>query len=302
MNDLTIIGGGPAGITAGIYAARKKLSTILATKDFIGQAGGGWPIENYPGFSSTTGIDLMKKMEQHLRTHDLEIKEAVKVLRVEKIEQGFQITTDDGQSWSSKAVIAASGKNPRPLQVKGEEEYKGKGVSYCVTCDGPLFNGKDVAVIGGGNAGFKAALELAKYSPNVYILELAKKIPADGIEQEKAVKAGNVTVLSGVRTKEIKGDKMVSSLVYEQDGQEKEIDVKGIFVEVGSIPATEFLNDLAEFNQRGELIVDPNTGATSTQGLFGAGDMTDVRDKQIVVACGNGAKTALSVYNYLNEN
>ena len=313
--DLIIIGGGPAGITAGIYAARQKINTLLITKSFGGQVvRKAVAIENYPGFEEISGMELIKKLEKHLRkftllnsrkanlTGQVDI-ERDEVTKLKKIGNHFFVQTRSKNRFQSKAVIVASGADPRPLEVPGEKEFIGKGVSYCTTCDAPLFVNKTVAVIGGGNAGFEAAIFLSLIAKKIYILEYGKKVGADEINQERVKKTGKVEVITNVAIKKIQGDQFVNSLVYEdrKTGREKTLAVEGVFIEIGSQPATSFIKGLVDFNEKDEIIVNPKTGETRIPGLFAAGDIDDVPYKQIVIAAGEGTKAALSAYNYLQK-
>lgn len=301
MYDLIIIGGGPAGITAGIYAARKNLKTLLLTKDFIGQLGDAGVIENWPGNISVTGPQLMQNFENHLRTFEIDIKEE-KVLTVEKSET-FEIRSEE-KNYKAKAVIITTGRNPRPLNLPGEKEYVGKGVSYCVTCDGPLFRDKRVVVVGGGNAGLEGALELSEYAKEVYVLELAEKLPGDELLVKQISKKPNITVLLQARAEVIKGSDFVEELVYQDlaDNKKKTIETKGIFVRIGSIPVTNILNSLVDYNKKGEIVIDYETCTTKTTGLFAAGDVTNVQGKQVIVAAGEGCKALLSAYDYIKKH
>lgn len=304
MYDLIIIGGGPAGITAGIYATRQKLNTLLITKSFGGQvAKKAVAIENYPGFAEISGLELIRRFEKHLRKQKIDI-ERDEVTKIKKIGKKFFVQTKSKHQFQAKAVIVASGADPRPLEVEGEKKYIGRGLSYCPTCDGPLFEGKTVAIIGGGNAGFEAAIFLANnYVKKIYILEYAPKIGADETNQERVKKTGKVEVITSVAIKKIQGDQFVNSLVYEdrKTGREKTLAVEGVFIEIGSQPATSFIKGLVDFNEKDEIIVNPKTGETRIPGLFAAGDIDDVPYKQIVIAAGEGTKAALSVYNYLQK-
>ena len=294
--QIAIIGGGPAGVTAAVYASRKKVSTVLFTKDFVGQTGRAGIIENYPGEVSIDGADLMKKYEDHVKSTDVDLMEEITVNSVRK--EGELFIIDVGEEIVAETVIIASGRNPRPLKVPGEEEYLGRGVSYCVVRDGPQYKGKDVAVIGGGDSGFKAALQLKDYCNKVYILEFSPKLRAEEVSVERAEEAG-VEIILGARLKEIRGGE---SVVYVKEGEDHIINVEGVFIEVGSTPASSFVKDLVEFNERGEIKVDPYTGETKTKGLFAAGDVTDGRDKQITVACGEGVRALVSAYNYIQND
>ena len=302
--DLIIIGGGPAGVTAGIYAARQKLNTLLITKSFGGQvARKAVAIENYPGFEEISGMELIKKFEKHLRKQKVDI-ERDEVTKLKKIGNHFFIQTKSKNRFQSKAVIVASGADPRPLEVPGEKEFIGKGLSYCVTCDGPLFEGKTVAVIGGGNAGFEAAIALSNWAKKIYILEFGEKIRADETNQEIVKKTGKVEVITNAEVREIQGAQFVNSLIYQDRKTKKEIKlpVDGIFVEIGSQPATSFVKGLVDFNERDEIKVEFETFQTKTLGLFAAGDCNVGTVKQIVTAAGEGAKAALATYNYLRKS
>ncbi len=305
LYDLIIIGGGPAGITAGIYAARKKIKTLIISKDFLGQAGKAAIVENWPGIKKTSGPELMESFKNHLDDYEINFSENELVTCLKKENNFFVINTNKNNEISAKSVIIASGKNARPLKVSGEKEYLGKGVVLCAICDAPLFSGKEIAVIGGGNSGFETAIEMAeKYSPKVYLLEASLKIMADEFLQEKAQKNDKIQIIKGAMLKEIKGDKFVKSIVYNdiKEKKEKEIQVQGVFVEIGSVPAADFLQGLAKCNEKGEIVINHLNCETETQGLFAAGDVTDIRDKQIITAAAEGAKAALSAYNYLSKN
>jgi len=301
--DLIIIGGGPAGITAGIYAARARLYTLLITKGFGGQvARKAVAIENYPGFEEISGQELIQRFEKHLRRFEIEIKED-SVVEIKRQNENFLVFTETKEQFEARSLIVASGADPRPLEVPGEKEFIGKGVSYCTVCDAPLFSDKTVAVVGGGDAGFEAAIALSNWAKKIYILEYGSRIKADEVNQERVKKTGKVEIITNAALKEIKGKDFVESIVYqERDSQNlKTLELQGVFVEIGSQPATSFLKGLVGFNERDEVVVDPKTGETSTPGLFAAGDIDEVPYKQIIVACGEGAKAALSVYKYLQE-
>ena len=304
MYDLIIIGGGPAGVTAGIYAARQKLKTLLITKDFSGQiALKAVNIENWPGIKEISGLDLIRSFEEHLKKYEVDIvKEEVR--RLEKKDKGFLILTLSQKIFEAKTVILASGADPRPLEIPGEKEFLGKGVSYCTVCDAAMFSKKIVAVIGGGNAGLEGAVALSQWTEKVYVLEYGEKINAEIENQERVKKIDKIEILTNVQAKEIRGDKLVDSLVYldKKTGKENILKIGGVFIEIGRQPATSFVKGLVDFNERDEIKVDPFTGQTSTPGLFAAGDADNVPYKQIVVAAGEGCKAALSVYAYLQKN
>ncbi len=300
--DLIIIGGGPAGIAAGIYAARKKVKTLLLTSDFVGQTGKALHVENYPGFKSISGNELIQKFSEHLRQFEIEIQEQ-EAVEVKKTAQGFEIITKDNDSFAAKAIIVASGRSPRMLNVVGEEEFIGKGVSYCPLCDAAFFKDKRVAVIGGGNSGFGAAMELLKYARKAFIFEFAPQVRADEIIQEQAKATGKIEVFLNVQLKEIKGRGKVQSVVFRNHAEKKlyEMPIEGVFVEIGSVPASNLVKELVDFSEKGDIKIDPRTCQTRTPGIFAAGDITDVKHKQIIIAAAEGAKAALSAHEYLEH-
>jgi thioredoxin-disulfide reductase len=300
--DLIIIGGGPAGVAAGIYAARKKLKTLIISKDFQGQVKWAVEVANYPGFQGITGIELAKKFEQHLKTQEIEIIKG-EAVKIKKENQFFEIITNKEKRYICLAIIIASGCDPRPLEVPGEKEFIGRGVTYCTTCDAPLFKNKTVVVIGGGNAGVTGAIELTNYANKVYLLEFQPELAADEFEQERAKSNEKITILTSSALKKIEGNNFVEKITYEdlKSKEKKMLKVDGVFVSVGTQPATSFINELVDFNEKDEIIVDPKTCQTKSEGLFAAGDVTDVNFNQIVIAAGEGAKAALSVYDYLKK-
>jgi len=303
MYELIIIGGGPAGITAGIYSGRQKIKTLLVTKTFGGQiTQKAVMIENYPGFEKISGRDLIQKFEKHLKRFDIEIK-MDEVTEVKKSDGNFLVITKDKSVFESRAVILASGSDPRRLEIPGEKEFLGKGVSYCPTCDGPLFSNKVVAIIGGGNVAFEAALYLSGIVRKVYILEFGEQVRADATNQELVKKTGKAEIITSAQTKEIRGDMFVKELVYEDRKEKREVvlPVDGVFIEIGLQPATSFIRDLVEFNERDEIIVDFETYQTKTPGLFAAGDCNIGKARQIITACGEGAKAAMAAFAYLRN-
>jgi len=302
VHDLIIVGGGPAGITAGIYGARYRLKILMITKDFGGQiAKKAVPIENYPGFKEISGLELIQKFKEHLEKFKIEtlMDSAVKIEK----NGNFRIFTQNQKRFESKAVIITSGADPRPLKVPGEKKFIGKGVSYCATCDSALFKNKTVAVIGGGNAGFETAIALTRWAEKIYILECGEKAIADIENQELAQKTKKVEIITNAALKEIRGDKFVNSIIYQdrKTSQDVELKVEGVFVEIGSLPASSFAKDLVELNERGEIEVDFETFQTKTPGLFAAGDVNVGKYKQIIIACAEGAKAALAAFEYLKK-
>lgn len=300
MYDLIIIGGGPAGITAGIYAARKKIKSLLITKAWGGQITKASEIQNWPGINEISGTELMTKMVEHLKIFEIELKEGNEVIDVYKSDNGFIVRENDN-THEAKAIIIAVGKIPRSLDIPGEEKFKGKGVSLCSTCDAPMFKEKEVAVIGGGNAGFSAALDLTKYAKKVYILEFLEELKGDPFTKEKLEKTGKVEFIVNAAVKEIKGSAFVERLVYEDrdTSEDKELKVQGVFISVGMMPCAGFAEKLVEFNKTGEIKINFENNSTKTPGIFAAGDATEGKYEQIVIAAGDGAKAALSVHDYL---
>jgi len=303
MYDLIIIGGGPAGISAGIYAARKKLKTLLITKDFLGQTGKTGEVDNYLGFSKISGIKLMEEFEQHLKSFDIGVKLGDKVMKIKKKGKSFIVETGKKKKFLTKTIIVATGGDPRPLEIPGEKEFIGKGVSYCSICDAPFYKGKGVVVVGGGNSGFEAAMDLAKYAKRVFIFERSDKIIADEILQRQVKKQSKIQVHLNKDVKKIEGNKTVHSVTYKDSktGKTFQVPAHGIFIQIGSIPATGFLKGICKFNKRDEIKVDFESCATSCPGIFAAGDVNNGKWKQIVIAAGEGARAALSAHKYIQQ-
>jgi len=298
--DLIIVGGGPAGVTAGIYGARQKLKTLLITPLFGGQmTKKAVFISNYPGFDKISGLDLSKKFEDHLRNQKIDTEED-EVVKIEKKHLSFFVSTKN-QTFKGRSVIIASGAEPKHLNIKGEKEFLGKGLGYCVVCDGSIFSDKDIAIIGGGDAGFEAAQFLSKIARKIYILEYSSKVMADKENQEITGRDKKVEIITNAEIKEIKGDRFVNSIIYKDRKTKKDISLKveGVFVQVGIKTKYPFMGELLNVNAKNEIIFDPETNQTKTPGLFVAGDVGMGRFKQIVIACGEGAKAALSAFNYL---
>jgi len=308
--DLIIIGAGPAGISAGIYAGRQKLNVLMVSKDVGGQvARKAVDIENYPGFDKISGPDLAHIFEEQLAKNQIKVTLG-EVLKVEKVEKSFGTAQDRfivftkyGEKYESLSVIVATGADPRPLEVPGEKEFIGKGVSYCALCDGPIFRNKIVAVIGGGNSGFESALFLSNYVQKIYILELEKEVKADEENQQLILKTGKAEIITSAKVLKVEGDKLLNSLTYQnaETNAENKLDVAGVFVEIGYSPATAFIKDLVDFSETDEIMTDLENYATKTPGLFAAGDCNKGKYKQIVTAVGEGAKAALAAYEYLQK-
>lgn len=295
--DLVIIGAGPAGITAAVYAARKKMDSLVVTKDIGGQASLSGDIQNYTGYQFITGPELAIKFEEHMRKFNFDIKENEEVKELISEKGAFLVKTDK-DNYQAKTVIVASGKRSRELGVTGEREFRNKGLTYCATCDGPLFAERDVAVIGGGNSALDAVLQLIKIANKIYVINITDNLTGDGIMQEKIRADNKVSIFNNSRVKEILGDSFVQTIKIEEDKEEKVLDVQGIFVEIGLIPNSDFAPSL-EKNERKEIIVNQQN-ETNIPGIFAAGDVTNVPEKQIIIAAGEGAKAVLSTFRYLS--
>lgn len=314
--DLIIIGGGPAGITAGIYAARKKLNTLLIAKDFFGQTAKTGEIDNWPGNPRISGGALMQNFEKHLKNFAIDIKENQTVISVkegasllpvgrsEAPSSSFVVQIESGESFEAKALIVCSGASPKKLGVPGEEEFLGKGVSFCSLCDAPFFQGKNVVVAGGGNSALETALDLAKYADKIYLLEAGDFLGGDPLLQDSLKQTGKVEIRLNQEIKEIQGKAMVEgAVVFDRSSQKSEIlAVAGVFVEIGWTAQSDFLGDLVAKNERGEIIIESETGQTSLEGVWAAGDCANGKYKQVILASAAGAKAALSAYEYLQNN
>jgi len=296
MYDLIIIGAGPAGITASVYAARKRMNFLVITKDIGGQTALTGDIENYTGYQFVTGVDLSAKFEEHMKKYNVPLKENEMALELKKRNGKFFIKTDRGE-YESKTVIVASGKKSKELSVPGEKEFKNKGLTYCATCDAPLFGGKDVAVVGGGNSGLDATLQLVRIANSIYLINVAHELTGDPIMSEKIKGNKKVTILNDTHIVEVLGDKMVNAVKIRTPKEDRRLKVQGIFIEIGLVPNTEFAVEL-EKNKEEEIKVNC-TNETNVPGIFAAGDVTDVPEKQIIIAAGEGSKAVLTAFKYL---
>lgn len=300
MYDVVIIGAGAAGITAAIYAARAKLNYAILSKDVGGLTLWSSDIENYTGLHNLSGIELVEKFQEHMKDYDIEVKEEA-VVSVEKKEAGFLVKSDKGE-YETKTIVVCAGSSPRKLDVKGAEQYEKKGLFYCATCDGPLFAGKEVAVIGGGDAALDAANILVQMK--VKKVTIINKNPGltgkDKALVEKVTKAENVEVVNDADTLEIYGEEFVKGLKYKQGEEVKDLAVEGIFVEIGHVRNVDFLGGLVELNDKKEIVVD-KTGKTSIDGIYAAGDITDLPGKQTIIAAGDGSRALLSAFDFLTK-
>ena len=300
LQDVTIIGGGPAGVAAAIYVARKGLNVTLVAERLGGQVKDTMAIENLISVSQTTGPELTTAMQAHMSDYDITIKE---FLRVSEIEKGDikKVTLSSGETIETKTIIIATGARWRELGVPGEKENIGNGVAYCPHCDGPFFKGKDVAVIGGGNSGIEAALDLSGIVKSVSVFEFLPELKADQVLVTQAEKRDNITIHKNVATKQIIAtDGKVSSIEY-QDRETEAVhieDLSGVFVQIGLVPNSQFLQGVVDLSQYGEVMIDERC-ATSEEGIFACGDVTTVPYKQIVISMGEGSKAALSAFDYL---
>ena len=301
MLDLIIIGGGPAGITASIYAARKKLNTLLLTKDFFGQVAHAFFIENYPGFKRIKGMDLMKKFKAHLEKFDVAVNQGESVVKIKKKKNFFEVLTSEEDRYQAKAIIIASGASPRKLGIEGENKFLGRGVSYCTVCDGFLFSQKEVAVIGGGNAGCEAALYLLPIVKKIYLIEASDRLRADPVTLERISQSKKIEVHLKTKVRRIEGKTLVEKIIVEKGKEMKEIPVEGVFIQIGTVPETDFVKGLVKTDKNGKIIINPRTGETSTKGIFAAGDVTNTFYHQIVIAAAQGAIAALSAAKYLEN-
>lgn len=302
--DLAIIGGGPAGAAAAVYAARKRLRTVFITKDWLGQSNVSEKIENWIGTAAISGLDLSQSLEKHAKMYSdgiIDFKEGEKCMKIEKGPETISIKTDKG-TYKARTVLITSGSHRRKLDVKGAETYDNKGLTYCATCDGPLFKNQDVAVIGGGNAGFESAAQLLAYCKSVTLLIRGDTFKADPETIEKVTSNPKMKVIKYAVPKEVKGGKFVTSFVY-NDAQTKkdvEIPVTGIFVEIGSLPNTDFAKDLIKLNEFNHVIVDARNQRTSENGIWAAGDCTDGLYHQNNIAVGDAVKAVEDIYSWLH--
>lgn len=303
MYDVIIIGAGPAGISAGVYAARQRLKILIISKDIGGQvAKKAVDIENYPGFEKISGPDLVDLYQKQIKFNNLEVMHD-EVINIEKKDSVFLVSAKSGEVYEAISVIVTSGAESRKINIPGEEEFSGKGVSYCSLCDGPIFKDKIVAVIGGGNNGFESALFLSNYVKKISILEYGDKVNADLENQELVAAHKNIEVITNAKVLKIEGEAFVNSITYEDliSKTEKTLEVNGVFVEIGYLPSTSFAKNLVDLNEKNEIIFDPKTLETKTPGLFSAGDCNVSKYKQIVMASGQGAVAALSAYEYIKK-
>lgn len=300
--DLVIIGIGPAGMTAAIYAARRKIKFLVLGLAMGGQMSWSSDVDNYPAVPDIGGVELTKKFYEHMKEYKIQVKQE-EVIKLEKKGKVCVVKTRKN-TYKSKAVIIASGKAPRKLNVPGEDKFLGKGVSYCAVCDSPLHKNKIVAVVGSGNSGLDACLFLSKYAKKIYLLDIAQKIIGEPYLKEKVLKNKKISFIGNAKIKEILGNNFVNALKYEKDKKELMLKIDSIFIEVGLVTKCDFTN--VKKNKWREIMIFRSTktneeNMTNVPGIFAAGDCTDIPAKQIIVAAGEGCKAALAAFNYINK-
>jgi len=299
--DVMIIGGGPAGLAASVYAARKRLNTLLVSGDIGGQVNRTWGIENYLGYQFVEGAELIAKFHEQVSRYPIDQKIGQKITRLNKIDSGFEAESETSEKFQARVVVFAAGKRPRQLNVPGEAEFSGRGVTYCAVCDGPVFAGQRVAVIGGGNSALEAALDMVKIGEHVDLVSLTP-FTGDAILIEKLKDAQNLSIYIEHQTQRIEGQDFVEGILIKdlKTGENKRLAVSGVFVEIGLMPNSEPVKGLLQLNEVGEVPINCSC-ETAIPGLYAAGDVTDVPEKQIVVAAGEGAKATLQAHRYLQR-
>lgn len=304
MHDLIIIGGGPAGVAAGVYAARKRLKTVLVAEEIGGQSTVSEGVENWIGTVRIAGSDMANAFKEHLEAYKDDVLEIVKgdrVTALTKSEEGFSVATRDGKTFAARAVLVASGATRKQLKVPGADTFENKGVTYCASCDGPLFSGMDVAVVGGGNAGLETAVQLQAYCKSVTIIHRHKEFKGDKITVDRVLSYPNVRAITNAEPTEVKGEQFVTGLtVRDRDtGVETELPVSGVFVEIGVLPSTDYVRGVVDVDEVGRIITDPRNQKTSVEGIWAAGDCTDELYHQNNIAAGDGVKALEDIYVWL---
>ncbi|MES2994763.1 MAG: FAD-dependent oxidoreductase [Patescibacteria group bacterium] len=307
MHDLIIIGGGPAGIAAGVYAARKRLKSVLIAEEIGGQSTVSEGVENWIGTVKIAGPDMAKSFREHLDAYKGDIVEVIEGDRVEKLEKsegGFTVSTRDGKSFTGRTVLIASGAGRKKLHIPGADTFENKGVTYCASCDGPLFAGQDVAVVGGGNAGFETAAQLLAYCKSVTLIHRRDSFKADAITVEKVLAHSNMSVLMDTEPVEVKGEKFVSGLVVKniKTGEITELPVTGVFAEIGVIPNTDYAKGVVELDEVGRVVTNQRNQTTSVEGIWAAGDATDELYHQNNIAAGDAVKALEDIYQWVMRN
>lgn len=303
MYDLIIIGGGPAGISAGVYASRKQLKTLLITREWGGQSTVSPDIQNWIGTKNISGEELARSLEEHLKAYAGEFVSVIDgtlVAQVTKVEGGFSVALENGESHEARAVLVATGSIRRKLTVPGAAEYDQKGLTYCATCDGPLFSGRDVVVIGGGNAGFETAAQLLAYTKSVTLLHHGDAYKADPVTVEKVLANPHMKGILNAKTKEILGETFVSGVVYtDTEGSDHTVPAGGIFVEIGLIPSTDYVAGLVDLDEYKRIKIDPWSQQTSVPGIWAAGDCTNIKYHQNNISAGDAVRALEDIYVHL---
>ncbi len=299
MYDLIIIGGGPAGVSAGVYASRKQLKTLFITKEWGGQSIVSPDIQNWIGTPHIAGDALAKALETHLKEYAGEVVTITTgrlATKVTKEGDTFTVTMDNGDTAQSKAVLIASGSKRRTLGVPGADTFEHKGLTYCASCDGPLFSGRDVVVVGGGNAGFETSAQLLAYAKSVTLLNRSDTYRADPVTVEKVLANPHMKSITNAIPSEVQGDKFVNAIVYEKDGEKVTLPTGGIFVEIGLVPSTDLVDGLVELDEYKRIKIDPWTQKTNVPGIWAAGDCTNVKYHQNNITAGDGVKALEDIY------
>lgn len=309
MYELIIIGGGPAAVAAGVYAGRKQIKTALITESFGGQSIVSNEIYNWIGTKAISGLKLAQDLEAHVREHGVDVVDGERVVAIEKVNGGppaghFVVTTKNGKKLEAKTIMVASGSRRRRLGIPGEDRLDGRGVVFCSTCDAPLFKGKDVVVVGAGNAGLEAIVDSIPYANKIYLLVRSTELRGDPVTQAKVTSHPKVTIMYNTVVTEAVGEKVLSAVRYQdkKTGTTGELAVQGLFVEIGSVPNSDFLKGLTDLNQLGEVVVDAKTQASSCPGIWASGDVSDVLYKQNNISAGDAIKGVLSIYEFLHKN
>ena len=305
--DLAIIGGGPAGVAAGVYASRKQLRTVFITKEWGGQSNVSAEVQNWIGTPSMSGQELADNLKKHMETYAadvVDIKTGACIGKIEKEGEVFKVTTDANETFEAKTVLLAAGANRRKLAIPGAAEFDQKGLTYCASCDGPLFSGMDVVVVGGGNAGFETAAQLLQYTKSVTLLDHGPEFRADPVTVKKVLEHPNMKALHNAEILEVLGDKFVNGIKYEnqETGEAVTLETKGIFVEIGLIPNTAFVANLVKLDDYKRVEVDPKTQRTSMTGIWAAGDCTNGLYHQNNIAAGDAVKALEDIYVYLHAS
>ena len=297
MYEVIIIGTGIAGCTAALYAARKKMDYLVMAKDFGGQFLISGEILNYPGIVKTNGEDFLEMFEEQMKFNNIEPKLNEEVTKIEQSEKGFNVLTGDDR-YQGKTVIVATGSRPKKLNVPGESEFQKKGVTYCSICDGPLFSGKDIAIIGGGNSALEGVEFTKNIANRIYLLNIEKKLTGHGLLIEKVKAYKNVEIIQDAETTEFFGDDFISGLKYKKDGELHTLNIEGIIIEIGRTPNTECVHGFLELDDRGHIVIDCHT-KTSVEGVFAAGDCASGREFQYAIAAGQGCMALLKAAKYI---